>query len=100
MPRGRRAVFLDEVDQLRDVVRGEDRRQVGQKRAAAAAALDAWARAYGRVPMGDARNYGPVVEVGGHQIQVSTDGQTLTWTVDDAPRVSTRDPLRDIVGSR
>src|SRR5690349_15816485 len=47
MPRGRRAVLLDEVDQLRDVVRGEDRRQVGQKRAAAAAALDAWARAYG-----------------------------------------------------
>ena len=31
------------------------------------------------------------------RVQVSTDGETLTWAVEDAPRVCTRDPLRDII---
>lgn len=67
------------------------------KRTAAADALDAWAHRYGRARMGVAQDYGPVVDVGGHQIRVSTDGETLTWAVEDAPSVCTRDPLRDII---
>ncbi|HEY5848706.1 MAG TPA: helicase C-terminal domain-containing protein, partial [Microlunatus sp.] len=67
------------------------------KRPEAAAALDAWAHAYGRARMCVSKDFGPVVEVGGHSINVSTDGETVTWTVEDAPTVRTRDPLRDIL---
>lgn len=67
------------------------------KRADAADALDAWAHRYGRARMGVAQDYGPVADIGGHQIRVSTDGETLTWAVEDARSVCTRDPLRDII---
>ena len=49
--------------------------------------------------MGERRDYGPVVDVGGHQIRARADGDSLTWTVEDAPGILTRDPLRDIVGT-
>lgn len=69
------------------------------KRTDAADALDAWAHRYGRARMGVAQDYGPVVEVGGHQIRVSTDGETVTWAVEDAAGILTRDPLRDIINN-
>ena len=69
------------------------------KRADAAAALDRWAHGHSRIRMGERRDYGPVVDVGGHQIRARADGDSLTWTVEDAPGVLTRDPLRDIVGT-
>ncbi len=70
-----------------------------RKRTDAAAALDSWAHQYGRLRLGAAADYGPVVEIGGHQVNVSTDGETLTWAIAAAPGTRTFTPLRDLIAN-
>ncbi len=65
------------------------------KRTDAADALRRWV-ATARIRAGVPRDYGAVVEVGGHPVQVISDGETLTWSVADAPTVFTRDPIWEV----
>lgn len=64
------------------------------KRADAVVALERWRRTAG-IQLGRAHDFGIVVEVGGQRVGVRSDGETLTWTVADAPAVRTHDPLRE-----
>ncbi|GAA3707649.1 lactate dehydrogenase [Microlunatus aurantiacus] len=69
--------------------------QTYRKRPDAAAALETWRRS-AQVQYGQQADYGPVVVVGGQPIRVTTDGESLSWTVADAPTIRSHDSIRDV----